>query len=48
MPFSQENQEAVYVKYYPKMDIANLTSAKAGKLASEDPDYVTSDLYLQR
>jgi catalase len=37
----------MYVKYHLKMDqgIANLTSAEAGKLASEDPDYATHDLY---
>jgi catalase len=42
-----ENQEAVYVKYHFKTDqgIANLSSAEAGKLASEDPDYATRDLY---
>jgi catalase len=42
-----DNQEAVYVKYHFKTDqgIANLSSAEAGKLASEDPDYATRDLY---
>jgi len=34
------------VKYHLKTDIANLTSAKAGKLTSEDPDYaISKDLY---
>lgn len=39
--------EAVYVKYHFKTDqgIANLSSSEAGKLASEDPDYATRDLY---
>lgn len=42
-----ENGEAVYVKYHFKTDqgIANLSSAQAAKLASEDPDYATRDLY---
>lgn len=39
--------EAVYVKYHLKSDqgIRNLDAATADKLASEDPDYATRDLY---
>lgn len=35
------------MRYHLKTDqgIANLTSAEAGKLASEDPNYATGDLY---
>jgi catalase len=42
-----ENGEAFYVKYHFKTDqgISNLSTAEAGKLASEDADYATRDLY---
>ena len=35
------------MRYHLKTDqgIANLTSAEAGKLASEDPNHATGDLY---
>ena len=41
------NGEAVYVKYHFKTDqgIANLSANDAARLASEDPDYATRDLY---
>jgi hypothetical protein len=40
----------MYVRYHLKMDqgIANLTSAEAGKLASEDPDYATGECQGQQ
>lgn len=39
--------EPCYVKYHFKTDqgVSNLSAADAGRLASEDPDYATRDLY---